>query len=73
MAGHVAGSVAIGPVRQTMDEPYKMTYKRIKLTDVAAKTRHLDPKYIINNCNIDDSFKKYLAPIVGELPVIEQI
>ena len=67
-----SGSIAIGPVRDDLNVPYKMTYKRIEIRDVAAKTRTLDPRYIINGCNISEEFKKYLAPIVGPLPVIEQ-
>ncbi|MEX2213403.1 MAG: 6-phosphofructokinase [Phycisphaeraceae bacterium] len=64
------GSVAI--VRKS-DEPYKVEYKRINLADVAGKTRHLDPKYIVDSNNIDDSFREYLTPLVGKLPVVESL
>lgn len=75
LAGRKSGSVAIGPVRalDQMDAPYKMRYSRINFSDVAAKTRHLDASYIVDGCDISASFKKYLAPIVGTLPVCEQI
>lgn len=69
LSGNVDGSIAI---QRTSDDPYKVEFKRIELTDVAAKTRTLDPKYIIDGCNIDESFKKYLAPIVGPMPEVEQ-
>ena len=68
--GQPSGSVAI--VR-TSDSPYKVDYQRIELSDVAAKTKHLDTKYIVDGCDIDDSLRTYLAPILGNLPVIETL
>lgn len=73
LGGEKSGSVAIGPMRVTMDEPYKMGYNRIEFKDVAAKTRVMEAKYLVDGCDVAESFKKYLAPIVGELPVIEQL
>ena len=70
MAGDIDGSIAI---QRLSDDPYEVTYARIELGDVAAKTKHLDEKYIIDGCNIDESFKKYLAPIVGPIPEIETL
>jgi 6-phosphofructokinase 1 len=70
MAGDIDGSIAI---QRLSDDPYQVTYARIELGDVAAKTKHLDPKYIIDDCNICDSFKKYLAPIVGPIAEIETL
>jgi len=70
LAGERDGSIAI---QRASSNPYKVEYKRIELTDVAAKTRTLDPRYIIHGNNIDPSFKDYLAPIVGELPVVESL
>ena len=67
LAGDIDGSIAI---QRVSDDPYKVEFNRIELSDVAAKTQHLDTKYIVDGCNIDDSFKKYLAPIVGELPEV---
>jgi len=69
-SGDVDGSVAI--VR-TSDDPYTIDYQRIELSDVAAKTKTLDPKYIVDGCNIDNSFKQYLAPIIGELPIAAKL
>src|SRR5690606_18088431 len=68
LAGEKSGSVAI--VR-TGDHPYSVDYQRIELTDVAAKTKHMDTKYIVDGCDVDDTFRDYLAPILGKLPVIE--
>ncbi len=66
LAGDFDGSIAI---QRTSDNPYTVEYKRIELTDVAAKTRTLPLEYINDeNNNILDSYKDYLAPIVGELP-----
>jgi ATP-dependent phosphofructokinase / diphosphate-dependent phosphofructokinase len=70
LSGDIDGSIAI---QRTSDKPYTVEYKRIELTDVAAKTRTLDPKYIVGGNNIDPSFCDYLAPIVGELPVVEAL
>lgn len=68
LMGDLDGSVAI--VRKS-DEPYKVEYKRIELSDVAGKTRVLDRKFLLDDNNIDDSFRKYLAPLVGPLPAVE--
>jgi len=68
LSGNIDGSIAI---QRVSNKPYTVEYKRIELTDVAAKTQTLDPKYIINGCDIDPSFVDYLAPIVGELPPVE--
>ena len=69
-SGNIDGSVAM--VR-TSDSPYTIDYQRIELSDVAAKTQHLPEKYIVDGCNIDESFKDYAGPIVGELPVIDSL
>ncbi len=71
LAGEKAsGSIAI--VRKS-DSPYEVEYQRIEISDVAAKTKHLDTKYVLDGCNIDDSFKTYALPIVGELPTVETL
>ncbi len=70
LSGDIDGSIAI---QRTSNKPYTVEYKRIELTDVAAKTRTLDPKYIIDGNNIDPSFCDYLAPIVGELPIVDAL
>jgi 6-phosphofructokinase 1 len=62
------GSVTINRVS---DSPYQVEYGLVKLSDVAAKTRTLDTGYIVGGNDIDESFKQYALPIVGELPPIE--
>lgn len=62
------GSVAI---HRVSDEPYTVEYNRIELTDVAAKTRHLEPEFIDGDNNIAESFHAYAGPIVGPLPTVE--
>jgi len=68
LAGEPAGSVTIN---RTSDSPYEVDYGLVKLGDVAAKTRTLDPGYIVGGHDIDESFKRYALPITGELPPIE--
>lgn len=70
MSGDLDGSIAI---QRLSDDPYEVTYAKIELGDVAAKTQHLDEKYILDGNNICDSFKKYLAPIVGPIAEIETL
>ena len=70
MLGNLDGSISINRVS---NDPYQVEYNLINLTDVAAKTRTLDPKYIINGCDITDSFKEYAMPLVGNLPVVESL
>ncbi len=68
LSGDLDGSIA---VQRLSDEPYRVEYKRIELADVAAKTRTLPLDYLVDDNNIHDSFHKYAAPIVGELPHVE--
>ena len=66
---HKSGSIAM--VR-TSSQPYTIDYRRIEIAEVAAKTQHLDLKHIVDGCDIAEPFyTDYLAPIVGDLPVIE--
>jgi 6-phosphofructokinase 1 len=70
LAGKHDGSVAI--VRTSTD-PYRVQFKRIELSDVAGKTRTLDPQHILGTSDIADSFRAYLQPLVGKLPVVESL
>ncbi len=65
LGGAQMGSIAI---KRVSDSPYKVDYELIDIAKVAAKTRHLDPKYIKDGNDIDESFKAYALPIIGELP-----
>jgi len=68
VAGKTAGSVTIN---RTSSSPYEVEYDLVNLSDVAAKTRTMDTKYIVDGNDIDESFKDYAGPIVGELPEVE--
>lgn len=68
MQGLNDGSVAI---QRVSDDPYRVEYNRIELTDVAAQTRYLDEQYIVDDNNIHESFSNYLSPIIGKLPTVE--
>ncbi len=70
MSGDIDGSIAI---QRVSDNPYRVEYKRVNLADVAAKTRHMDPAHILNDNNIAPAFRDYVAPLVGELPVVESL
>jgi ATP-dependent phosphofructokinase / diphosphate-dependent phosphofructokinase len=70
LAGEHDGSIAI---QRVSNNPYEVEYKRIELSDVAAKTQTLDPKYIVHGNNIDPSFRDYLGPLVGDLPAVDSL
>ncbi|MFW6058965.1 MAG: 6-phosphofructokinase [Phycisphaeraceae bacterium] len=71
LTGNVDGSIAI---QRTSDQPYKVEYKHVRLTDIAAKTRTLDTSHIApEGNNVKDSFRQYLEPLVGPLPVVESL
>ncbi|MEO0965048.1 MAG: diphosphate--fructose-6-phosphate 1-phosphotransferase [Planctomycetota bacterium] len=66
---HSDGSIAM----LRTDDPYAMRYERIEISDIAAKTKHLDTKYVVDGCDIDESFRAYAAPIVGDLPPVGKL
>jgi len=68
--GDIDGSIAI--VR-TNDSPYESGFKRIELSDVAAKTKHMDPGFIKGTNDVTDAFLEYVRPLVGELPRFAKI
>jgi 6-phosphofructokinase 1 len=70
LQGDLDGSVAI---RRVSSDPYRVEYHRIGLSDVAGKTRTLDPKLITDGNNIAPAFRDYALPLVGTLPVVERI
>jgi 6-phosphofructokinase len=70
LEGAPSGSVAI---RRVSDSPYSARFDRIELSDVAAKTRTLPLQYVVDDCDIADSFRGYLEPLLGDLPQIEQL
>ncbi len=67
MRGARDGSVAF---RRRAGQKYGITCFRAKLDDVARDTKPLPPEYINDRGNgISDSFRAYVAPLVGKLPV----
>lgn len=68
--GHVSGSVAIVRVS---DKPYKSAFKRIELTDVAAKTRHMPAEFISGSNDVSAAAIRYLKPLVGKLPSLTSL
>jgi 6-phosphofructokinase 1 len=68
--GMVEGSIAI---RRKSDDPYAAEYAVIPLADVAAKTRVLPADHLSGDNDISDAFVRYLTPLVGELPTVEQL
>ena len=57
-------------MRRKESDRYEIEYFRTPLDSVAKVTKHLDPSYIIDGNNISDSFKRYVAPLVGPLPKV---
>jgi len=69
-SGVRTGSIAI---QRRAGDDYEVDYKRIELSDVAAKTRYLPKEWIINGNNISQKFNDYALPLIGELPVVERV
>ena len=73
-SGHADGSVAIrrdstpGPL-----ERYEAGFKRVELSDVAAKTKHMPAEFIDGHNNVSKAFLDYARPLVGELPRFERL
>ncbi|MFN0060134.1 MAG: 6-phosphofructokinase [Planctomycetota bacterium] len=62
------GSIAI---ERTSDSPYAVRYTRVELADVAGRTRTLPAEFLAGTCDINESFRRYVAPLVGALPSVE--
>ncbi len=60
-------------IRRTGNDPYAVEYVPVALSEVARKTRTLEPKYIVEGCDIAESFREYAAPLVGDLPILEAL
>lgn len=63
--GDLDGSVAI--VREP-GEPYESAFKRVDLSAVAAKTRHMPEEFLKGDNDVSEAFIEYARPLVGELP-----
>jgi len=81
MEGYEDGSVAI--VRQGSGsaawlgtdngQPYISTYRRVELSSIAAKTRHMPKNFIQGHNNVSRAFIEYALPLVGPLPGFERL
>ena len=69
-AGERSGSIAI---TRAKGRPYRAGYKRLELSDVAAKTRHMPPEFIDGTSNVTRKFLDYCRPLVGRLPVMARL
>jgi len=72
MSGDIDGSVALR--RTGEDANYAVECFRAELRDVARDTKSLPTDYINDAGNgINDSFLAYVAPLVGELPILGKL
>lgn len=69
-SGERSGSIAIVRVKS---KPYKAGFKRLELSDVAAKTRHMPAEFIEGTHNVSRKFLEYCRPLVGKLPVMTRL
>ncbi len=70
-SGDIDGSVAI--VNKNGDgQPYETEYKRVELSDIAAKTKHIPTEFIKGHNDVSDACLSYLRELVGELPTFER-
>lgn len=74
LEGCMDGSVAIVRSGSGVDgHPYATDYKRVELSAIAAKTRHMPLEFISGHCNVSREFIDYCAPLVGDLPMMERL
>ncbi|MFG0305671.1 MAG: diphosphate--fructose-6-phosphate 1-phosphotransferase [Phycisphaerales bacterium JB040] len=74
MSGDLDGSVAIKRVHPLgSGQPYAAEYKRVELSAVAAKTRHMPKEFIEGHNNVSRAVLDYCRPLVGELPLYERL
>ena len=81
LQGHHDGSVAIVRERSGSSawlgddngEPYVSSYKRVELSAIAAKTRHMPAEFLSGHNNVSRAFVEYCLPLVGELPGFERL
>lgn len=80
MRGEHDGSVAL--VRQASGsaawlgaagQPYLSTFRRVALSAVAGKTRHMPASFIAGHNNVSRAFIEYALPLVGDLPGFERL
>ncbi len=73
-SGEVDGSVAIERVSPIGSaQPYAVQYKRVDLSVVAGKTRHMPEYFLDGHNNVSEMFLEYCEPMIGRLPVFERL
>jgi len=65
LSGEMSGSIAI---ERASDSPYAARYRRVKLEEVAAKTRHMPTEFMSGAWNVSPKFVEWLRPLVGPMP-----
>jgi 6-phosphofructokinase 1 len=55
-------------LERVSNNPYRINYGKVLLSDVAAKTKPMPLDYFNANGNVNDKFLEYIRPLVGELP-----
>lgn len=74
LEGDLDGSVAIERVSPIGGaQPYAAQFKRLELTAVAAKTRHMPEYFLDGHNNVSEMFLDYCAPLIGKLPTFERL
>ena len=68
--GDLDGSISI---ERLSDAPYKAGFRRVELSDVAAKTKHMPAEFIKGRNDVTQAFIDYCKPLVGELPVFARL
>ncbi|MEM8757092.1 MAG: diphosphate--fructose-6-phosphate 1-phosphotransferase [Planctomycetota bacterium] len=68
--GDFDGSISI---QRESHDPYRAGFKRVELSDVAAKTRHMPAEFIDGDHDVSQAFIDYCAPLVGELPTFARL
>ncbi len=74
MSGDVDGTVAIerlSPIGGA--QPYAAQFRRLDLSAVAAKTRHIPEEFLEGPHDVSRAFLDYCRPLVGELPAFERL
>ncbi len=70
LAGSSEGSIAI---ERVSSRPYRVAYRRVELSDVAAHARTLPEEYRAGANDIAEAYREYLIPLVGPLPSVETL
>ncbi len=81
LMGESSGSVAIARTGSGSacwkgaheGEAYASAFRRVELSAVAAKTRHMPAEFISGTNDVGTKFIEYCLPLVGELPVFERL